>query len=64
MKRAGVVIERWKLAIFKRHLDEAGFEYAERDGFTAETMVLVVMTPTVSVLQPVLEAAQKECKAS
>lgn len=63
MKTAGVVIDNWKLAIFKRHLDAAGYSYTEHPGFTAEAMVLKVKTDLIAPLQRVIEAAQLECKA-
>jgi len=60
MKVAGIAIDPWKLAIFKRHLDEAGFSYTEHPGKTMT--VLKVKTEFVATLQPVVEAAQLECK--
>lgn len=64
MKIAGVAIDNWKLPIFKRHLDTGGFEYTEHPGLTADAMILKVKTETVAKLQPVIEAAQKECRLS
>lgn len=60
-KTAGVVIDNWKLEIFRRHLDAGGFAYTEHPGLTAKSMVLSVKTDFIATLQPVLEAAQKEC---
>jgi hypothetical protein len=40
MLTAGIAIDRWKLAIFKRHLDGAGYGYTEHPGVTADTMLL------------------------
>lgn len=61
MKTVGVAIDNWKLPIFKRHLDAGGFQYTEHPGLNKDAMVLKVMTETISKLQPVIEAAQKEC---
>lgn len=62
MKTAGVAIDNWKLPIFKRHLDEAGYAYTEHPGLTKDTMILKVKCEFVSKLQPVIETAQKECR--
>lgn len=61
MKTAGIAIDNWKLAIFKRHLDAGGFVYTEHPGLTPDAMILKVQSPTIAALQPVVEAAQKEC---
>lgn len=61
MKTAGIVIDNWKLAIFKRHLDGAGYSYTEHPGLTENTMVLRVKCDLIAPLQRVLEAAVKEC---
>lgn len=62
MKTAGIAIDNWKLAVFKRHLNAGGFSYTEHPGLTADAMVLKVETPTIAKLQPVVEAAQEECR--
>ena len=61
MLKAAVAIDRWKLDIFKRHLDGAGFSYTELPGPTPDTMFLKVETRTIPELQPIIEAAQTEC---
>lgn len=62
MKTAAVAIDAWKLATFKRNLDQAGFSYTERPGLTADTLFLMVKTASVAELQPVIERAQRECR--
>jgi len=57
--KAGVVIDPWKLEIFKRHLDKAGFEYEVTKG--KRMTVLTVTTEYAHTLQPVVEEAQREC---
>lgn len=64
MKTAGIAIDKWKLAIFKRHLDAAGYSYTEHPGLTADSLFLKVKTDFVAPLQKVVEAAQLECKSS
>jgi hypothetical protein len=62
MKTAAVVIDSWKLATFKRHLSGAGFDFTEQPGITPDTLILNVKYEWVAKLQPVIEAANKECR--
>lgn len=62
MKTAGVVIDSWKLPIFKKHLDAAGYAYTEHPGITQSTLTLRVSYEWLRDLQPIVEAANKECK--
>jgi len=61
MKYAGVAIDTWKLPIFKRHLNEAGFSFTRHKGLTKDTLILKVECEWVNDLKPVVEAANKEC---
>jgi len=61
MKTAGVVIDDWKLQIFKKHLDAAGYAYTEHPGITEDTLTLRVKYEWVAELKPIIEAANKEC---
>jgi len=61
MKTAAVVIDDWKLPIFKRHLDAASRTYTEGVGITADTLLLQVQYEWVADLKPIIEAANKEC---
>jgi len=56
---AGVAIDPWKLEIFKRHLDKAGFKYEVTVG--DPITVISVTTEYAFILQPIIEAAQREC---
>jgi hypothetical protein len=62
MKVVGIVIDKWKLPVFKRHLETAGFPFTEHPGVTTDTLLLKVETNFVATLQPVIEAAQRECR--
>lgn len=64
MKTIGIAIDRWKLPIFKRHLDAAEYRFTEHPGDTPDTMLLKVKARFASDLQPVVEAAQKECRVT
>lgn len=59
---AGVVIDGWKLPIFKRHLDAAGYEYTEHPGITPDTLTLKVTCESAHRLKPIVEAANAECR--
>jgi hypothetical protein len=63
VRTAGIVIDAWKLAIFRRHLDGGGFTYSEHPGLTPDTITLKVKTERIAPLQRVVEAAQLECKS-
>lgn len=63
-KVAGVGIDDWKLPIFKKHLDAAGYKYEVPAQFTEGTLLLKVHYKWVHQLQPVIEAAQRECAES
>lgn len=62
--KAGVLIERWKMLIFKRHLDAAGYKYTEHPGLSVGTVMLHVECEWAHKLQPIVEAAHRECKAT
>lgn len=61
MKTAGIAIDRWKLPIFTRHLEAAGYSITEEPAFSPETMMLKVPYEDLAPLQKVIEAAQAEC---
>ncbi len=46
MLKAAVVIDAWKLSIFKNILDDAGFEYTEHKGPGKKLITLQVQTET------------------
>jgi hypothetical protein len=62
--KAGIVIDRWKLPIFTRHLKEAGFSYEEVGGLTEDGLVLTVQCDSElrDKLQRTVAAATVECK--
>lgn len=64
MLKIAIAIDRWKLPIFKKHLDRAGYEFKKRPGVTADTMMLRVESKTVDELKPIIQAAQDECARS
>jgi hypothetical protein len=63
-QKAGIVVDDWKLPVFRRRLKEAGFEFEEKGNLTKGSSVLTVQTNNLLRLKGVLEAAQRECRKS
>ncbi len=63
MKTAAVIIDKWKLAIFTKHLKKAGYSYETAKGVTKDTWTLKVTYAFYWELKPIIEAAQTECAA-
>ena len=59
-KKVGIAIDSWKLAIFERHLESAGYAFESHPGVAADTLTLIVVTDSVSELRPIVEAANNE----
>lgn len=60
-KVAAVGLDDWKLPIFQKHLDAAGYTYEEPVQFIPGTLILRVRYEWVHELKPIIEAAQREC---
>lgn len=60
-KTAAVFLDDWKLPIFQKHLDAAGYKYEETVQFTSGSMILKVHYKWAHKLQPIIEAAAREC---
>lgn len=58
--KIGIAIDRWKLAIFSKHLSAAGYEYKGTNGVTPDTLMLYVTTKSAAELEPVVRAANTE----
>lgn len=61
MKKAAVIIDVWKLAIFSNRLVEAGYSYEQMSGPTAGTYLLQVEYEGMAKLHNVVKAANDEC---
>lgn len=57
---AGVVLDSWKLPIFKKHLDTAGYTYTEHPGLTPDSTLLKVTCDYAYQLMPIVKAAAYE----
>ena len=58
-KRIGIAIDAWKLTIFRRRLEAAGFTWTEHAG-VAKTLLLRVETDQLHKLKETVEAANTE----
>lgn len=59
--KAGIVIDKWKLPIFSKHLVADGFKYEERGQLVEGTIALIVETTSPEALKPTVVKAQVEC---
>lgn len=62
LKTAGIGLDNWKIPVFKRHLSEAGYHFDEPVAFTSTTSVMKVYCDWLAKLQPVINAAERECQ--
>lgn len=61
IKTVGIAIDKWKMPIFKRHLNQADYGYTEHPGVSPNTLLLKVRTPGVEGLAVIVRAANEEC---
>lgn len=62
--RAGIMIDSWKLPVFKKRLKKAGYSFEKGDGVVPGTLSLYVETNNTIKLQKVVEEANRECARS
>lgn len=62
-KKAGVVVDDWKLPVFRKRLEEGGFTYEDRGaGPGATTILMVPFEPHhAAKLTALVTAANLEC---
>ncbi len=60
--KAGIVVDNWKLPVFRKRLTEAGFHYTRAGGLTHDTTMLTVQCSDIPKLKKVLERCQAECR--
>lgn len=60
--KAAIVIDKWKLSIFAKHLRKAGYEFGKEPGLTPNMLILVVETNDQHALHEVVKAANHEAK--
>jgi hypothetical protein len=60
MKKAAIAIDEWKLPIFERRLQHAGYSWTNAGHLTTGTLVLTVETTNLEALGVVVKAANDE----
>lgn len=60
--KAGIAVDDWKLPVFRRRLEAAGYEYHDAGAFVGETTFLTVNTDNMLALKKVLEDCEAECR--
>lgn len=60
MKKAAIAIDDWKLSIFERCLEQAGYQFKNAGLFTTGTLILQVETTNLVALGVVVKAANDE----
>lgn len=60
MKKAAIIIDRWKLDIFERHLKEGGFEYVLYPGPAHNQLLIKAECRSISHINPIVCAANHE----
>lgn len=59
--KAGIIVDDWKLPVFRKRLTAAGFTYTDAGGLTHDTTVLTVVTEDAGRLATVVQECQAEC---
>ena len=58
--KVGIALDDWKLPIFERHLQQAGYQWKNAGQLTTGTLVLTVETTNHVALGEVVKAANTE----
>lgn len=58
---AGIILDDWKLPIFKKEFDKQGYSYTETKGPSRHCSTLKVDFDTLEKLKPVIEKLNKKC---
>lgn len=58
---AAIIIDDWKLPIFEKHLNDAGFAMKKGVGPTTGTLTIIVEYEDQRRIQAVVQSAQNEC---
>ena len=64
MKTAAIVIDDWKLLIFKKTLDAEGYVYTEHKGISRDSIILKVKTDDISKLHEVVNKMNQDAANS
>lgn len=61
---SALVINSWKLKIFKEILDREGYKYTEHKGMTKDTLTLRVESESIAELVPFVKEANNKARLS
>lgn len=64
MPIAAIVLDDWKLDIFKRILTDAGYRFTEHEGVTPDTVTLKVEATNMVILGEVVKACNNAAEQS
>ena len=59
--KAGILVDDWKLPVFRRLLTAGGYTYVDGGAPSPDVTLLTVETSDVLKLKDVVEACQREC---
>lgn len=59
--KAGIAVDDWKLPVFRKRLEDAGFAYEDKGALTGDTTLLQVSTYDSEGLARVVKRANDEC---
>lgn len=62
MMKAGIIVDDWKLAVFRKALTDAGYTYKDGGEVKPGLTLLTVQFTDQAALQKVLQEAADECK--
>lgn len=60
--KAGITVDNWKLPVFRRRLDDAGYAYEDGGPLIGDTTLLTVQTDDMLALKKLIEKCQAECR--
>ena len=61
MLSGGIVVDNWKLPVFRKQLRKAGYTIAAETAWNPDITVLKVKTTNIVGLQSILQKAQQIC---
>lgn len=64
MEIAGIVLDDWKLEIFKKILDKEGYKYTKHEGPVAGSFILKVETNDIPKLHSIVKIMNREAAKS
>ena len=61
METVGIAIDDYKLTVFTKHLNAAGYAFTTNPGLTPGTLLLQVQAESIAAVGEICRAAQREC---